>query len=46
MKRYRINEDKLLRNIAIISGLASGVALIVKVATCGISWISTIGYLG
>jgi len=46
MKKYRLNEDKLLRNIAIFSsGLAIGM-LVYKIATCGIAWISTCGYFG
>ena len=44
--KYIFNEDKLLRNIAIFSsGLAIGM-LIYKIATCGISFRSTIGYFG
>lgn len=44
--KYKFNEDKLLRNIAIFSsGLAIGM-LIYKIATCGISFMSTIGYFG
>ncbi len=46
MKKYRFNEEKLLRNIAIISGLIAGIALIVKIAHCGLAWISTCGYFG
>ena len=46
MKKYKFNEDKLLRNIAIFSsGLAIGM-LVYKIATCGIAWISTCGYFG
>lgn len=44
--KYRFNEEKFLRNIAIFtSGLAIGI-LIYKIANCGIAWISTIGYFG
>lgn len=46
MRKYRFNEEKFLRNFAIFtSGVTIGI-LIYKIATCGISWISTIGYLG
>ncbi len=46
MKRYKFNEEKFLRNIAIFSsGLSIGI-LVYKVASCGIAWISTIGYFG
>ena len=44
--KYKFNEDKLLRNIAIFSsGLTIGM-LVYKIATCGISFMSTIGYFG
>jgi len=46
MKKYRINEEKVLRNIAILSTIISAGVLVYKVATCGIAWISTIGYFG
>ena len=46
MKKYKFNEDKFLRNIAIISGLGAGIALIVKIANCGIAWLSTTGLFG
>ena len=44
--KYKFNEDKLLRNIAIFSsGLTIGM-LVYNIATCGISFMSTIGYFG
>lgn len=44
--KYKFNEEKFLRNFAIFSsGLAIGM-LIYKIATCGITWISTCGYFG
>lgn len=46
MKKYKFNEEKFLRNFTIFnSGLAIGI-LVFKVASCGIAWISTIGYFG
>ena len=42
MKKYRFNPDKLLRNIAILSGVITAGLLVYKVATQGIGWISTI----
>ena len=46
MKKYRFNEDKLLRNIVVLSSIVSIGMLVYKVATCGISFMSTIGYFG
>jgi len=46
MKKYRLNEDKLLRNVWILSTVISLGVLVYKVATCGIAWVSTIGYFG
>lgn len=44
--KYRFNEEKFLKNFAIFStGLSIGI-LVYKIATCGIAWISTIGYFG
>lgn len=44
--KYKFNEEKFLRNFAIFStGLTIGM-LIYKIATCGISFMSTIGYFG
>lgn len=45
MKKYRFNEDKLLRNIVVVSSIMSIGMLVYKVATCGISFISTIRIL-
>lgn len=46
MKKYRFNEEKFLKNFTIFSsGLAIGI-LVYKIATCGVSFISTIGYFG
>lgn len=45
-QKYRFNEDKFLKNFAIFSsGLVIGI-LVYKIATCGISFFSTIGYFG
>ena len=46
MKKYRFNEDKFLRNFTILSTVVSVGLLVYKVATCGIAWLSTIGYFG
>jgi hypothetical protein len=46
MKKYRLNKDKLLRNIVVISSIMSIGMLVYKVATCGVAWISTCGYFG
>ena len=46
MKKYRLNKDKLLRNIVVVSSIMSIGMLVYKVATCGVAWISTIGYFG
>ena len=46
MKKYRLNEDKLLRNIVVVSSIMSLGMLVYKVATCGVAWISTCGYFG
>lgn len=44
--KYKFNEEKFLRNIAIFSsGLSIGM-LVYKIATCGIAWISTTGLFG
>lgn len=45
-RKMRFNSDKAFRNFAIFTtGLTIGF-LIYKIATCGISFISTIGYFG
>lgn len=46
MKKYRLNEDKLLRNVFILSTVVSVGVIVYKVANCGISFFSTIGYFG
>ena len=46
MKKYKLNEDKLLRNIFILGTVATVGIIIYKVATCGVAWISTCGYFG
>ena len=46
MKKYRFNEDKLLRNVCILSTVVTVGVIVYKVATCGISFFSTIGYFG
>lgn len=46
MKKYRLNEDKLLRNVFILSTVVTIGIVVYKVATCGISFFSTIGYFG
>ena len=46
MKKYRFNEDKLLRNIVVVSSIMSIGMLVYKVTTCGVAWISTCGYFG
>ena len=45
-QKYRFNQDKLLRNVVVITTIVSSIALIGKIATCGIGYMSTIGYLG
>lgn len=46
MKKYRFNEEKFLKNFTIFAtGLTLGI-LVYKIATCGIAWMSTIGYFG
>lgn len=46
MKKYRLNDDKLLRNVFILSTLLTVGVIVYKVATCGVAWISTCGYFG
>lgn len=45
MKKYRLNKDKLFRNFIVLSNVITIGLVIHKIATCGISYISTIGYL-
>lgn len=46
MKKYRLNEEKLLRNILIILNLITIGLVVHRIATCGLAWISTCGYFG
>ncbi len=46
MKKYRFNSDKLFRNFTILSAIVTTGILVYKIATCGIAWVSTIGYFG
>lgn len=46
MKKYKFNEDKLLRNVAVLSSIVTVGILVYKIATQGISFMSTIGYFG
>lgn len=42
MKKYRFNKDKLFRNFVILSNVITIGMVIHKIATCGISFFSTI----
>jgi hypothetical protein len=44
--KYRFNEEKFLRNMVGLSTVISAGIVVYKIATCGISFISTIGYFG
>ena len=46
MKGYRINRDKVFRNIVVLSTIVSVGILIHRIANEGISWMSTTGLLG
>lgn len=46
MKKYKFNKEKVERNILVIMNLISIGLVIHKIATCGISFFSTIGYFG
>lgn len=46
MKKYKFNEEKVLRNILVISMVITLSLLAHKIGAKGISWISTIGYFG
>lgn len=46
MKKYRFNKDKFFRNFVILSNVVTIGLVIHKIATCGISFMSTIGYFG
>lgn len=45
-RKMRFNPDKAFRNFTILASVLTIVFLIYKIATCGISFISTIGYFG
>lgn len=42
MKKYKFNKDKLFRNFIILSNVITIGIVIHKIATCGISFMSTI----
>ncbi len=46
MKKYKFNEEKFLRNFTILSSVITVGIVVYKIATCGISFMSTIGYFG
>jgi len=46
MKKWRWNKDKAFRNFVALATIVTTIMFIVKVATCGIAWISTTGYFG
>ena len=43
-KKWRLNKEKAFRNFVILITIITTVLLINKIATNGISFISTIGY--
>lgn len=45
-RKMRFNSDKAFRNFVILASVLTTVFLIYKIATCGISFISTTGLLG
>ena len=45
-RKMRFNPDKAFRNFVILASVLTIGGLIYKIATCGISFISTIGYFG
>lgn len=45
-KKMRFNSDKAFRNFAIVMGIATTAIVITKIATNGVSFLSTIGYFG
>lgn len=45
MKKYRLNKYKLFRNFIVLSNVITIGIVIHKIATCGISFISTIRIL-
>lgn len=45
-RKMRFNSDKAFRNFTILASVLTIGFLIYKIATCGIGFISTIGYFG
>ena len=45
-RKMKFNSDKALRNFMILTTIITTGILIYKIATNGISFMSTIGYLG
>lgn len=45
-RKMRFNPDKAFRNFTILASVLTIGFLIYKIVTCGISFISTIGYFG
>ena len=43
-RKMRFNSDKAFRNLVILANVITIGLFIYKIATCGISFISTIGY--
>lgn len=41
-QKYRLNSDKLFRNFVVMSTVITTGVLIVKIANCGLAWMSTI----
>ena len=45
-RKMRFNSDKAFRNLVILANIITIGLFIYKIATCGISFISTTGLLG
>ena len=45
-RKMRFNPDKAFRNFVILANVLTIGFVVYKIATNGIAWISTIGYLG
>ena len=43
-RKMKFNPDKAFRNFVILANVVTIGFLIYKIATCGTSWLSTIGY--
>ncbi len=41
-QKYRFNQDKLLRNIVALTTIVSTIAIVTKIANCGLACLSTI----